>query len=72
MSEPVQPVEYVIFGLDADGNFVMDCVPDDEKTARFLVSKGRDMINAYYIQKQAIEQAKEHRIIQAPRNGRVN
>ena len=72
MSDAVQPVEYVIFGLDSDGNFVMDCVPDDEMKARALVHKGSALLNAYYIQKQAIKEAGEHRIIRAPRNGRVN
>ena len=68
----VKMVEWVVFGLDEAGEFVMDMKPDDEKNARFLVHKGSALLNAYYIQKQAIEQAKEHRIIQAPRNGRVN
>ena len=69
MSDKVEPVEYVIFGLDADGNFIMDCVPDDEMKARALVHKGSALLNAYYIQKQAIEAAKDMPRIHRP-NGR--
>ncbi|HEX6776382.1 MAG TPA: hypothetical protein VF238_11060 [Methylomirabilota bacterium] len=71
MSEGVQPVEYVMFGIGEDGNFILAIEPDDEMKARALVHKGSDVMNTYFRNKLAqamIEEAKANRIVN-PYNG---
>lgn len=74
MSDAVQPVEYVMFGIGEDGNFILAIEPDDEMKARALVSKGTDALNQFYRNKFAqamLAEAQQKRIVN-PRNGRVN
>lgn len=74
MSDAVQPIEYVMFGIGADGQFILAIEPDDEMKARALVHKGSHALDLYFQNKLAqamLAEAQQKRIVN-PRNGRVN